>query len=291
MGIHAQPVEAGNGASGALARALEHPRYEVFPLAGIEEEVAEHVPRHATITITASPRWGMAPTLELAQRLALLGFTVAPHVSARLVADDIHLKDILDQFAVLGIREAFVIGGDSDRPAGPFASALELLVAMKRLGHRLAEIGIAGYPESHPKIPDDVTIQAMWDKRHYATYIVSQVCFDARVVGRWVDRVRHRGVDLPIYVGIPGPTAIGRLLRTSRRIGVGESVRFLAGHRMGMLRLAQPGSYRPDRLVTKLAPYIRDPQNRIQGLHMYTFNGVTDAERWRQATLTRLQAG
>jgi methylenetetrahydrofolate reductase (NADPH) len=274
----------------ALADVLGAPRYEVLPLPGIEEEVGAHVPPEATVTVTASARRGMAATLATAGLLASLGVRVVPHVSARLVRDEAQLKDILDEVLSLGVREVFVVGGDADEPAGDFAGSLDVLLAMDRLGYGLV-VGIAGYPEPHPKIPDDLTVQAMWDKRHYASYIVSQICFQPPVVVRWVERVRRRGVTLPIYAGVPGPTSARALLRISRRIGVGDSGRFLAQHGRGMLRLAQPGVWRPDGLVDGLAPYVGLPHYGVHGLHMYTFNDVAATERWRRSTLERVRPG
>jgi len=145
----------------AVVEALQRPRYEVVPLDGIVDRVARHVPRDTKLTVTASPRKGIGRTLEGAGRLAELGYQVVPHVSARLVADETQLKDILQRLGEVGIREVFVIAGDVDQPQGAFASALDLLAAMEGAGHRLDDIGIAGYPERHPVIHDDVTIQAM----------------------------------------------------------------------------------------------------------------------------------
>jgi len=274
----------------ALAGALAAPRYEVLPLPGVAEEVVAHVPPEVTVTVTASARRGLGATLDTAGRLAALGVRVVPHVSARLVRDEAHLKDILDEVLSLGVHEVFVIGGDADEPAGDFAGSLDVLVAMDRLGYEL-EVGIAGYPEPHPKIPDDLTVQAMWDKRRYASYIVSQICFRPAAVVAWVERVRRRGVTLPIYVGVPGPTSTRQLLRISRRVGVGDSGRFLAQHGRGMLRLAQPGVWRPDGLVEALAPYMGLPHYGMRGLHMYTFNDVAATENWRRSASERLRAG
>lgn len=284
-----KPSQLRSDARQALADALRHPRYEIFPLAGIDDLVAKHVARDATVTVTSSPTRGMAGTLDLVDRLSDLGYAVVPHLSARLIADEVELKDILDRLDAHGVRDVFAVGGDPDEPAGAFAESYDLLVAMDGLSHNLVEVGIAGYPESHPKIHDDITIQAMWDKRRYATYIVSQICFDPKVTAAWVERVRRRGVTLPIRIGVPGPAAAGRLLRTSTRIGVGESTRFLTKHGPGLLRLARPGTYTPDRLLDRLAPAMARPDNRVDGLHIYTFNDVASAEKWRRTRLAQLQ--
>jgi methylenetetrahydrofolate reductase (NADPH) len=275
----------------ALTEALRRPRYEVIPLEGVVDRVAEHVPGDAKLAVTASPRRGIERTLDVAAALAELGYRVVPHVSARLVADETHLKDVMQRLSDLGIREAFVIAGDVEEPHGAFASSLDLLEAMAGSGHRLDEIGIAGYPESHPVIEDDITIQAMWDKRRYATYIVSQLCFDPKVVAGWVRRVRRRGVEQPIHLGLPGPVELARLLRVSSSIGLGESARFIRRHWGWLPHLLRPGGYRPDRLVEGLAGTLADPADRVPGFHVYTFNEVERTERWRRALLDRLATG
>jgi methylenetetrahydrofolate reductase (NADPH) len=274
----------------AVVQALRRPRYEVLPLGDVVDLVAEHVPRDVTVTVTASPGTGLASTLDVAERLAAHGHRVVPHLAARLVAGETQLQEILERLRGCGVGDVFVIAGDVREPAGPFGGALDLLAAMADLGHRLDQVGIAGYPERHPFIHDDVTIQAMWDKRRFATYIVSQLCFHPRVVAAWVHRVRRRGVDLPIHVGVPGPVDAARLLRISTRIGIGESARFARRHTGWLPQLLRAGGYRPGRLVDGLAASLADPASRVAGLHLYTFNEVARTERWRQETLGRLGA-
>ncbi|CAN5138459.1 methylenetetrahydrofolate reductase [soil metagenome] len=274
----------------ALVELLRRARYEVIPLKGVEEDVVEHVPKDVTLTVTASPGRGIDTTLQLTERLSRRGFEAVPHLSARLVADEGHLKDLVQRLDDHGVREAFVVAGDVEEPAGPFRGASELLSAMARVGHRLERIGITGYPESHPVIPDETTIEAMFEKEPMATYIVSQICFEPRTIVGWVRRVRRRGVNLPIYVGMPGVVQRLKLLRISRRVGVGESARFLNKHGYRLARLFLPGGYRPDGLIEDLAPCAADPENRIHGLHIYTFNEVGKTEEWRQAALERLVA-
>ena len=268
---------------------LSHPRFEVIPLADMVQRVRDAVPPDVTVTVTASPTKGIEATLDLSVGLAALGYSVVPHVSARLVHDTPHLKDILSRLHGAGVREVFVVAGDVQRPAGEFAGALPLLEAMAELGPGLERIGIAGYPESHPFIEDDVTIQSMWDKRRYASYIVSQVCFDPKTLGGWVRRVRRRGVQLPIYVGLPAPIDRLKLMRISAKIGIGESARFLRGHRNWLWRLMLPGGYSPDRFLAGLLPFASERGSALAGLHVYTFNDLEQAERWRADRIVRLR--
>ncbi len=273
-----------------LAEALRRPRYEVIPLQGVEEAVVEHVPKDVKLTVTASPKKGMETTLEFAEGLSKQGYQVVPHLSARLVVDEAHLKDILERLHECGIREVFVVAGDPDEPAGEFEGADELLPVMTEIGHELEEVGITGYPESHPTISDDVTIQSMWDKRRYATYIVSQICFDPKVTADWVRRVRRRGVELPIYVGMPGSVSRQKLMRISGSIGLGESARFLKKYGNRFFRMLLPGRYSPDRLIKDLTPSLIDPQCKVKGFHVYTFNEMGKTEAWRREKLESIEA-
>jgi methylenetetrahydrofolate reductase (NADPH) len=278
---------------GGLARAaglLRSPRYEVFPSAKIEESVLDWVPRDVTVTVTASPAKGLEPTLDLTERLAGHGYHVVPHLSARLVRDEQHLTDIVARLAACGVDDIFAPAGDADPPEGRFTSALALLEQLAEMGRPFARVGITGYPESHPKIDDDLTIQAMWDKRHHAAYLVSNLCFDPGTLKLWISRVRARGVTLPLYVGLAGPVERARLAAMAAKAGVAESARFLAGHTEWFLRLGTPGGYSPERLLDRTGTALADPASAVEGLHIFTFNQVRQTEEWRQALLSRLAA-
>jgi methylenetetrahydrofolate reductase (NADPH) len=257
---------------------------------GIADEVVAHVPAEIKVAVTSSPSRGIEATLRLCQELASAGFEVAPHLAARLVSDEEHLRDILEQLGAIGVRDVFAIAGDADTPAGRFDGATALLAAMAELEHGRDEVGISGYPESHPFISDETTIQVMFDKEPFATYIVSQLCLDADVIAWWIGAVRARGVQLPIHIGIPGPIATRKLLRIATRIGVGESTRFARRHG-GLLRgLLLRGRYGPDSLIERLTPQLGEPRNRIAGFHVYTFNELATTERWRREALRRLES-
>jgi methylenetetrahydrofolate reductase (NADPH) len=271
----------------ALLAFLRAPRYEVLPTEDVEGLVAAHVPQEVTITITASPRRGMDATIKLAERLARHGYTVVPHLSARLIRDNSHLREILAAVDEMGVRDVFVIAGDASEPAGEFPDSVSLLEAMMRTGHGLRDVGVSGYPESHSFIGDDMTIQAMWDKRRIATYIVSNLCFDPRVVKKWVSRVRRRSVELPIHIGLAGIADPAKLLRISTKIGVVDSARFLKGHSNWFLRTLQPGGYDPERFISALLPDLAARDKKVAGLHVFTFNEIGPTEKWRQEMLAR----
>jgi methylenetetrahydrofolate reductase (NADPH) len=282
------PVTVAAAQNKALTDALAHPRFELVPIRGVEEEVA-FLPRGATVTITCSPTRGIEHTLLVAERLAEYDLHIVPHIAARLVRDRAHLQDVVQLLTALGLREVFVVGGDAREPAGIFAGADEMLPVLAELAPSLTQIGIPAYPERHPLI-DDATLQrALWKKQPYATYMVTQICFDAGVILRWLERERKQGVTLPVYVGLPGALDPKQLLRISMKIGVGDSMRFLSKHSGLAFGLFRKSETRVDAILEGIAPALADPGYNIRGLHINTFNQVASTEAWRQDLLRRAE--
>lgn len=271
-----------------VAALLADPRYELMPFDSFGDEVS-YLPDGAVVTITASPTQGLEATIDWSERAAAQGFEVVPHVAARYVRDEAHLEEIAQRLTDAGITDVFVPGGDREEPIGEFESALDLLVALERLGYAFDDVGITGYPEGHEFLSDQTLADSMEQKLPYATYITTQLCYDPDAILAWLETLRERGVDLPVEVGIPGVLNYQRLLRISNKVGVGDSVQFLrktTGIVDFVRRLVgSRGSYAPDELVDSLAPHATDPDYGIRGLHIYTFNEVADTEAWRRERL------
>ena len=268
---------------------LLRPRFEILPAEGAEERTGD-LPEDAKVAVTCSPGKGIEYTLHFSERLLRSGFRVVPHIAARLVANRAHLEEILRWFDEHGLREIYVIGGDSREPVGPYASAYELLGAMSQLEHGIEEVGVGGYPEGHPHIDDEELDRTLLDKQPFATYLVTQLCFDADTILGWISGIRYQGIRLPVYVGVPGAVDRKKLLRVSLKVGVGDSVRFLRKQTGLVGMLLKPGGYSPDELVERLAPHAGDEHYDIAGLHLYTFNQVRSTEQWRQRMLAPQRA-
>lgn len=269
---------------------LADPRYELMPFDTFGDQI-EHLPDGATVTITASPQLGIERTIEAAKEAAEQGFEVVPHVSARYVRGDDHLAEIAEQLTEIGVNDIFVPGGDREEPIGDYESAYDLLQGLERIDYDFEEVGITGYPEGHDFLSDETLAESMDNKAPYATYIATQLCFDPNAVLEWIEEIRARGVDLPIAVGIPGVMKYSRLLSISRKVGVGDSIRFLQKTNgiFGFLRqlIGSRGNYTPDALIDGLEPHADDPEYNIQSLHIYTFNQVPDTESWRKGRLRK----
>ena len=273
-----------------LRTLLNSARYEILPTAGIVDRIHEYVVPGRVITVTASTGLTLEATLSTAEQLQALGFRAVPHIAARMVRGRTELEEIVDRLAHAGIDSIFVPAGDATPPAGGYAGALDLIVDLSSMAAPIQHLGVSAYPETHPVITDDVTIQAMWDKRDYATHLVSNLCFDPGVITTWLPRVRARGVELPLILGIAGKVELTKLARVASKIGVGESTRFLRKNTGTFTRMAKPGGYNPRKFLDKLSPVLDNPAMGVAGLHIYTFNQIKDTEIWRRKQLARLGA-
>jgi methylenetetrahydrofolate reductase (NADPH) len=273
----------------AVEHALRHAGYEVLPLRNAEQAILASVPAGVPLSVTMTASKGVEGTIELAERLAAHGYSVTPHLAARMFRDTVHLADTAARLTDQAIDSIFVIGGDSPEPAGPFTDALALLEQFATSGHSFRSIGVGGYPEGHAHIADDHVDRALQTKARHATHIVTQMCFRGATTAAWARQIKRSGVDLPIRIGLPGAVTRQKLARISAKIGLGQSARFLVKQNSLLWRFFLPGGYRPDRLINALAPTLGGTDHALAGFHFFTFNEVARTEAWRQTWLTRLQ--
>jgi methylenetetrahydrofolate reductase (NADPH) len=262
--------------AGRIAALLSDVNFEIVPLKGALE-VASILPAKSVVTVVASPSRGIEATVDLAVALAERGYEAVPHLSARMIKDRPQLASITDRLSETGVDHVFVVGGDA-KEAGAYVDALSLLRAMEDEGHTFQQVGIAGYPEGHPSIDDDTLLRAMRDKERHATYIATQMCFDAQVITGWVEGMRRQGVTLPVKVGVPGAVTTAKLATVAARIGVGDSLRYLAKGRGSVLGLLRPGPYDPNTLLGGITRHGHGLG--IEGLHIFTFNQVAETLDW-----------
>jgi methylenetetrahydrofolate reductase (NADPH) len=271
----------------ALSETVHEAYMEIFPTDSIEEKLGVLEPG-SYVAVTCSPSKGVGETLDMSERLAKRGFKVVPHIAAKMVKNKTELREILARLNDLPIVSVFVPGGDVPKPAGDYTKALDLLRDIAEFEHRFTEIGVAAHPEGHPAVSDDALLDELLLKQEFSNYIVTQMCFDADIIGNWVQKIREAGVSAPVWLGLPSVSNRKSLMTTSLRIGVGNSLRYLKNHGKIAAKLLMKKDYNPDALLFDLAPYLADDALNIAGHHIYCFNQVEKAEQWRKDFLASL---
>ena len=266
---------------------LENAYMEIIPVPGIEERLGALQP-NSHVAVTCSPTKGVDETIELSEKLIAQGFQVIPHIAAKCVSGEKHLETIVKRLDALSIESIFVPGGDRPEPIGEFNNAYDLLKALQKSGHNIKNIGIAAHPEGHPDVNEKILMEALEKKKDLADYIVTQMCFDANILGDWLVRINQQGIHLPVWVGLPGAIERGRLLRTSLRIGVGDSLRFLRKKSQVAAELMKSSIYNPDKLVTSISEYKDIADTNLAGYHIFCFNQIEITEKWRTETISKL---
>ena len=266
---------------------LQKSYMEIIPVPGIEDKL-DSLPSDMYLAVTCSPTKGVDETLELSEKLIERGFKVTPHIASKCVSGEKHLEAIIKKLDELGIESIFVPGGDRPVPMGDFNNALDLLKALKKLGHNLNKIGMAAHPEGHPDVSDEILMEALEEKKDLADFIVTQMCFDAEILNDWMNQIHKKGIELPVWVGLPGVIERGRLLKTSLRIGVGDSLRFLRKKSQVATELMKSSIYNPDDLVRDITEQIDINDSKLAGYHIYCFNQIETTEKWRTERISAL---
>jgi methylenetetrahydrofolate reductase (NADPH) len=237
------------------------------------------------IYVSAVPARPPAEQIDTAAILAAAGFEAVPHIAARSFSSgaalDRHLGRLADD---AGVRRALVIAGDTRDPAGPFFSAGEVIESGLLQGRGIVEIGIAGYPDGHPRLSTtelDLALAAKIEaavETGLAVHIVTQFGFSASTILAWVARLRDQGIDLPVRIGLAGPATLTGLLRYARICGVAASAQGLARH-SGLARHLF-GMVTPD---TVLRPLAETAELGDVAPHIFSFGGLATAARWAAA--------
>lgn len=244
------------------------------------------VPATTQVYLAAVPTRPLADLVGFAANVRAAGFEPIPHLATRNIASPAALDELLAQFsAQAGVRRLLVIAGDSDRTQGPYASAIEVIESGLLQRHGIAEVGIAGYPEGHPRISNDVLDRSLAAKIEAAgqtglgVYIVTQFGFSAERILSWITRLRDLGIEHPVRIGMAGPTNLATLLRFARRCGVAASAQGLT-RQAGLLKHLV-GTSAPDDIIRPLA----EAGNALgkTAVHFFSFGGTGATARWAAA--------
>lgn len=275
-------------AASRMGDALRHLRYELIPMRGALDQ-ARLLPAGTVVTVTCSPTRGIAATVELAEQVQALGHVAVPHLAARRFHNRTHLEETVIRLGAAGIQDVFVVGGDGADSNGPYQRGADLIAALAEIKPDIRSVGIPCYPEGHSLISAQLLDEAIDDKCFFAGHMVTQMCFDTGIIRNWLERIRARGVSLPVYIGIPGVIERRKLLGIALKIGLGDSTRFLGKNTSLVGRLAGPSRFTPDLLMDGLTQMLDQPEFGIAGLHVNAFNQIEQTEQWRKRWLDEFQ--
>ncbi|HXX03432.1 MAG TPA: methylenetetrahydrofolate reductase, partial [Xanthobacteraceae bacterium] len=216
-------------------------------------------------------------------RVRAAGLQPVPHIAVRNYASAEVLDDFLARLnGEAGVDNVLVIAGDRSE-CGPFRCALDAIDSGLLLRRGVHTIGIAGYPDGHPRISDDALSRALTEKIGaaeaigLAVEIVTQFCFDVRVILDFIARVRAFGFDHRLHIGLAGPTSLASLMRYASRCGVRASTQALT-QRAGLMRQMFTTAA-PDDLIRALADAA--PAGIVP--HFFSFGGIPATARWVRA--------
>jgi methylenetetrahydrofolate reductase (NADPH) len=123
------------------------------------------------------------------------------------------IDEIVGRYHDVGVRHIVALRGDppggigtayTTHPDG-YRHSADLVAGIKRQ-HGDIEVSVSAYPEKHPESRDfDADIDVLQAKVDAgATRAITQVFFDNDLYFRYLDRVRARGITIPIVPGIEG---------------------------------------------------------------------------------------
>jgi methylenetetrahydrofolate reductase (NADPH) len=249
-------------------------------------DVAALLPANTCMYIPSLPGLPLARTLEAVAAIRAAGLDPVPHVSARRIRDRQEFEGFLKKAVTdYGMHRVLLIGGDEPRASGPFADSLQVLESGLLAGSGIREIGVAGYPEGHPRIPLNALDGALQRKLELArrqglgVYMVTQFCFAPQRVVDYCARLARGAPDVSIYAGVAGPTDPLALARYAQRCGVSVSLRALRTLGSGIARLVTHSEPREQLIALARYSLSREPSN-VVGVHIYSFGGAVKTAFW-----------
>ena len=285
------PIDA---EASAFAELVANASIEIAPRERAEiERVAEVLPVNTCIYVPAPSKRPLAETLHAVAAIRRAGLDPVPHIAARRFTSRAELSHFLGVVAgEHGAHRVMLIAGDEPHALGPYADALQVLDddVLSRAGIR--EVGLAGYPEGHGRIPNPALASAFASKvarareQGLGVYVVTQFSFSTtRVTAFCAELARHEP-DIPVYVGMAGPTDPAALMRYAQICGVSASLRAMRNLGAGMVGLASHTD--PHEQLMALAHYADARKScNVVGIHLSSFGGAVRTARWLGERLHR----
>src|SRR5947207_1900218 len=184
--------------------AMEHSLWETI------NRLAPLQPNFVSVTYGAGGSTRERTHSTIARILAETSLTPAAHLTC-VGAPRGEVDDVVAQYHAVGVRHIVALRGDPSGGVGTlyqahpdgYQSSADLVAGIKQRFPDI-EVSVSAYPEKHPESRDfeaDLDmLQAKVDAG--ASRAITQVFFDNDLYLRYLDRVRARGIAIPIVPGI-----------------------------------------------------------------------------------------
>jgi methylenetetrahydrofolate reductase (NADPH) len=248
-------------------------------------EAAASLPANTRVYVNALPGRLHYATLRAMEALRDEDLDPVPHIAARRLESRAALEEFVQGAAHAGAHRVLLIGGDQATPAGPYVSSIDVLKEGILARHNIREVGFAGYPEGHPRIEQRVLDEALSEKIALATEqgldvsIVTQFSFVPVRIAEYCASMARTYPELPLYVGMAGPTSTAGLLRYAHRCGVSASLRAMSGMGIAAAKLVTHSD--PLEQLASMAHHCEaGGTSNVVGAHFYSFGGFASTARF-----------
>jgi len=253
---------------------------------------SEFVDPQTEVFLTWIPGTDPSDMIAAAGKLRRSGLLPVPHIGARHLESVTQLEQLAARLAgEAGVDRILIIGGDRTEPAGPYDGSLAVMQTGVFQMAGILRIAIAGFPEGHPHISEAILDEALAAKVRFARTsglqlsIVTQFCFKPEPIVHWLRRLRARGIDVPVRVGLAGPAGPITLARYAVKCGIGNSIHVLTENSSFRKLLVEKG---PEPIIQGLAVSTGGGKTAslppgVAGLHFFVFGGFNKTVDWINA--------
>ena len=271
--------------------------FEVFPpkkdspiesVYGKLEEICALKPDFISVTYGAGGSGAHSRTCEIASKIKH-DFHVESVAHLTCVNSTREMiGETLDDFKAHGIENILALRGDyveGVEPQKDFRYASELCAYIR--AHGDFDVSGACYPEVHVDAKNEVEDVLNLKKKvdAGATHLISQLFFDNVFFYRFLERTKIAGINVPIEAGIMPVTNKKQIERMVSLCGASLPPKFA---KMMQKYESKPEALRDAGIAYAVEQIVDLLANGVDGIHLYTMNNPTVAEKITRAVETLL---
>jgi methylenetetrahydrofolate reductase (NADPH) len=227
--------------------------------------------------------------VRVASKVQWAGLQASPHIVARRTLSEQALRDALAKLKSSGIEQVLLVAGDCEVPMGPFQHTLDVLDSGVLTEAGIRRLGVAGHPEGIKGVEPERLFEALLRKQAFgastgiSVHIATQFGFDPAGICEWARALASRGINLPVHVGLAGPTSATKLLRFAMACGVGASLQAVSKNMKAVSNVARMATTPEEMIPALLLCRERVVRGQLQQPHFFTFGGALASAQWIRA--------